>query len=318
MNPHDLKNVAILQAVSAETLDRLAMVLDERRFSPGQVIYAEGDPGDSMLFILEGSVSVEKRTSAAGTATKTLTVLAAGDHFGEMSLFDQQPRSASAVAGGETRLAQLPKVAFDALLEKSSEAGLSVLFAMIRTSSDRIRRLTSQHIVYDEIGKAIGESGSLQNLLDVVLNQLCEATSADWGLLLLRSQFSSDWELRSTKGLALSAQQKEAITAGKGFIERMLQDPQGFVVKNVCDEEPFKSCSRFGFELPALLLAPILVENRLRGIIALGDHEIGQFTLNDLHLAHGVARQAGHAILNALHREEEAARSRHSRQFVRF
>ncbi len=318
MNPHDLKNIVILQAVSAEALDRLATVLDERRFSAGQVIYAEGAPGDSMLFILEGSVRVEKRTSVTGTDTKTLTVLAAGDHFGEMSLFDQQPRSAAAVAGGETRLAQLPKAAFDTLLKSSSEAGLSVLFAMIRTASDRIRRLTSQLIVYDEIGKAIGESGSLQALLDVVLNQLSEATSADWGLLLLRSQFSTDWELRSSKGLTLSEQQKESIASGKGFIERMVQDPQGLIVRNISEEEPFKSGSRFGFELPALLLAPILVENRLRGIIALGDREIGEFTLNDLHLVHGVARQAGQAILNALHREEEAARSRHSRQFVRF
>jgi GAF domain-containing protein len=40
--------------------------------------------------------------------------------------------------------------------------------------------------------------------------------------------------------------------------------------------------------------------------------------LNDVNLVRGVARQAGQAIVNALHREEEAARSRHSRQFVRF
>ena len=271
-----------------------------------------------MFFILEGSISVEKQTGAVGTSTKTLTVLAAGDYFGEMSLFDQQPRSASAIAGGETRLALLPKTAFDALLQENSEAGLSVLFAMIRTSSDRIRRLSSQLIVYDEIGRAIGESRNLQELLDVVLHQLCLATFADWGLLLLKSQFSSDLELRSVEGLELSAQQKESITAGKGFLEPMLQDPRDLVAKNIGEEEPFKSCRRLGFERPALLLSPIQVENRLLGVIALGDHEIGQFDLNDVHLVRGVARQAGQAILNALHREEEAARSRHSRQFVRF
>jgi len=48
---------------------------------------------------------------------------------------------------------------------------MSVLFAMIRTSSDRIRRLSTHLVVYDEIGKAIGESKSLQALLDVVLHQ---------------------------------------------------------------------------------------------------------------------------------------------------
>lgn len=318
MNANELKHIAVLKAVPDDALERLAAVLEERRFGPAQTICAEGDPGDSMFFILEGSVSVEKKTSETGAATKTLTTLAAGDYFGEMALFDQQPRSASAVAVGDARLALLPKAAFDALLERSSAAGLSVLFAMIRTSSDRIRRLSSQLIVYDEIGKAIGESGSLQVLLDVVLNQLCQATLADWGLLVLRSQFSSELELRSVKGLELSAPQRELITAGKGFLEPMLQNPRELVVKMFAEEEPFKSCSRLGFEMPALLMAPILVEGRLLGVIALGDREPGQFDLNAVHLVRGVARQAGQAIINALHREEESARSRHSRQFVRF
>jgi GAF domain-containing protein len=50
----------------------------------------------------------------------------------------------------------------------------------------------------------------------------------------------------------------------------------------------------------------------------LGGKERGQLDLNALHLAQGVARQAAQAILNARHREEEQARSRHSKQFVRF
>jgi transcriptional regulator with GAF, ATPase, and Fis domain len=271
-----------------------------------------------MYFIVRGHVRVEVRTDTAGSGRKTLAVLGAGDYFGEMSLFDQQPRSAAAVATNETRLLRLPKTGFDALLRQSSEVGLSVLFAMIRTSSDRIRRLSSQVVVYDEIGKAIGESRSLQELLDVVLHQLCLATFSDWGLLLLKSQFSSELELRSVEGLQPSAQQKQLICAGKGFLEPLLQNPRDLVVRDFGEEEPFKSCSRLGFELPALLLSPIRVEDRLLGIIALGDQERGQFDMNDVHLVRGVARQAGQAILNALHREEEAARSRHSRQFVRF
>jgi CRP/FNR family cyclic AMP-dependent transcriptional regulator len=318
MKPQDLQCITVLKAVADDSLERLAAVLEERRFGTGQVICAEGDPGDSMFFILEGPVNVEKRTSATNASTKTLTTLTPGDYFGEMSLFDQQPRSASAVAGGETRLALLPKAAFDLLMEHHSATALSVLFAMIRTSSDRIRRLSSQLVVYDEIGKAIGESRSLQELLDAVLDQLCQTTLADWGLFVLRSQFSSELELRSLKGLALTAPQKELIATGKGFLAPVIQQPRELLVKTFGEEEPFKSCLRFGFELPALLLAPILVENRLLGIFALGARESGHFDLNDLNLVRGVARQAGQAILNALHREEESARSRHSRQYVRF
>jgi GAF domain-containing protein len=101
-------------------------------------------------------------------------------------------------------------------------------------------------------------------------------------------------------------------------LEPMQREPHPMLAKNLNEEEPFKAWSRFGFELPALLLAPITVEDRLLGVVALGGREPGQFDLNHLNLVCGVARQAGQAIMNALHREEEAARSRHSRQFVRF
>ena len=83
-------------------------------------------------------------------------------------------------------------------------------------------------------------------------------------------------------------------------------------------QEPFKSCARLGFETASLLLSPITVEGQFLGLIVLGGNERDQFDLNALNLARGVARQAAQAILNARHREEEQARSRHSRQFVRF
>ena len=75
-----------------------------------------------------------------------------------MALLDQKPRSASAVAAGGVTILRLSKAAFDQLQASSSVAGMSVLFAMIRTSSERIRRLSAQVVVYDEVGKAISEA----------------------------------------------------------------------------------------------------------------------------------------------------------------
>jgi CRP/FNR family transcriptional regulator, cyclic AMP receptor protein len=318
MNPEELKQIPVLKAMDTEALARLAAALEEKVYADDQTVFAEGDPGDAMYFVVRGHIRVEVRTDAAGTKRKTLTVLGVGEHFGEMSLFDQKPRSASAVAVGPTTLLRLTKSGFDTVMRSNSEAGISVLFGMIRTASDRIRRLSSHLVVYDEIGKAIGESGNLQELLDIVLHQLCVATLADWGLLLLKPQFSEGLELRASEGLALSGPQKEMLTAGKGFLEPLLQQSGDILVEDIEKEEQLKTCSRFGFEGPALLAVPIKLEQQMLGLIALGDHVPGQFELDDLNLVRGVARQAGQAILNALHREEEAARSRHSRQYVRF
>ncbi len=318
MNPEQLKQIAVLQAMDGEALARLAAVLEEKEYADGQTIFNEGDPGDSMYFIVKGCIRIEKRAQAAGAVQKILAVLEAGDYFGEMALLDQKPRSAAAAAAGDASVLRLAKAAFDELQRKSSVAGMSVLFAMIRTSNERIRRLSAQVVVYDEVGKAIGEARELQTLLDVILQQLSTATGADCGLLLLRSQFSEHLELRGQANLTLTAEQREAVINGQGFLGLALQNPQDQLVANFDEQEPFKSCARLGFETPSLLLAPITVEGRLLGLIVLGGSERNRFDLNALNLARGVARQAAQAILNARHREEEQARSRHSRQFVRF
>jgi CRP/FNR family transcriptional regulator, cyclic AMP receptor protein len=318
MNPEELKQIAVLQAMDAEALARLASALEEKDYADGQAVFAEGDPGDSMYFILRGRIRVEKRAQAAGSVQKTLAVLEAGDYFGEMALLDQKPRSASAVAAGGTKILRLAKAAFDQMQGKGSVAGMSMLFAMIRTSSERIRRLSAQVVVYDEVGKAIGESRDLQALLDVILQQLSTATFADWGLLVLRSQFSDRLEVRGQSNLTLTSKQLEAVSNGQGFLAPVLQNPQDQLVADFDDQEPFKSCARLGFETASLLVSPITVESQLLGLIVLGSQERSQFDLNALNLTRGVARQAAQAILNARHREEEQARSRHARQFVRF
>lgn len=318
MNPEVLKRIPLLQAVNDAALAHLATVLEPREFADGQPIFAEGDPGDGMYLLVSGTVRIEKRTGTTAGARKTLAILEAGDYFGEMALLEQQPRSATAVASGATQVLRLSTAAFTGLRGGEVDAWLSVLFAMIRTAGERIRRLNAQVVVYDEIGKAIGEAKTLDELLGVVLRQLGMATLADWGLIVLRSQFSDRLELRSTLNLTPTPAQQDDISAGKGFLEPALQDPEGHLVTDGAVAEPFKSCARLGFESWPLLYMPISVESQTLGLIVLGGRQPGQFDLNDLNLARGVARQAGQAILNARHQEEEQARARHGRQFVRF
>jgi CRP/FNR family transcriptional regulator, cyclic AMP receptor protein len=318
MNPEELKHVTVLRDMDPDALTRLAAALEEKEYGDGEAVFAEGDPGDGMYFIVNGRIRIEKRTQAASARSKILTVLDSGDYFGEMALLDQKPRSASAIAADHAKVLRLSKAAFDGMQQQSGVAGMSVLFAMIRTSSDRIRRLSTQVVVYDEVGKAIGEARDLQSLLDVILQQLSSATFADWGMLLLRSQFSDQLELRAQVNLPLTIAQRELVINGQGFLQAVLQNPQAQRVASFDAEEPFKSTPRLGFETPSLLISPISVENQLLGLTLLGGQEPGQFSLDALNLARGVAHQAAQAILNARHREEENARSRHSRQFVQF
>src|SRR4051794_10031810 len=118
MNPDELKPITLLQGIDNALLRRLAAALEQKNYDDGQVVFAQGDPGDAMYFLVQGEVRVEVRTDATGTSRKTLTVLQSGDYFGEMSLFDQKPRSATAVAVTPTELLRLTKADFDTLMRQ--------------------------------------------------------------------------------------------------------------------------------------------------------------------------------------------------------
>jgi len=77
-------------------------------------------------------------------AVKTMTILEPGDYSGERAIFDQEPRSASAVASGATKAFRLSTASFGELHVNAGHAGLSVLIAMIGTAGDRIRALNAQ------------------------------------------------------------------------------------------------------------------------------------------------------------------------------
>jgi len=317
MTAAELKHIMVLQSLDTEALNRLGAVLEEDRYSDGEVIFAEGEPGETMYFIADGCIRIEKETHAAGVVHKTLAMLEAGDYFGEMALLNQRPRAATAVAAGNAHVLRLSKAAFDQIHQTSSGAALSLLFGMIRTASDRIRWLSTQLVAYDEVGKAIGEGRDLQFLLNLILEQLSAACGSDWAFLVLRSEFSGRLDLRAQVNLELSLPQREAISQGEGFLGPILRGSQDVLAPAFQEHELFKGCARLGFETTSLLACPILLAAQVVGLIVLGGKESQQFDLNTVNLVRGIARQAAQAILNTRHREEDEARFRHLRPSIR-
>ncbi len=94
-----------------------------------EVIFEEGDPGDALYFILEGQVGVS-RTGASGTgktgSISSLATLGDGDVFGEIALFSQHPRTATARAVTDAELLRLPKASFDEILANSPKLQAAV------------------------------------------------------------------------------------------------------------------------------------------------------------------------------------------------
>lgn len=114
---HGLRGVGVLRPLDAGQIRRLAERTRERTFAAGEQVVHEGDPGTSLFVVLSGRVAVTARGTAG--PGPLIAELGPGEYFGEMSLLTGAPRLATVTAVAETRLVEVCKEAFAALVAAS-------------------------------------------------------------------------------------------------------------------------------------------------------------------------------------------------------
>ena len=142
MNTADfLATVPLFARVEREELERLAEVTRERQYPKGSVIVFEDDPGDSLFIVREGRVKVVL-VSEDGREV-ILGVLGVGEHFGELSLIDEQPRSAHVIAMEDANLLVLRRDDFRRRVEATPALAWSLLVELsqvpVRVERDESR-----------------------------------------------------------------------------------------------------------------------------------------------------------------------------------
>ena len=124
-------------------LETICTALGQQSFNENEVIIREGDEGDVLYILYEGSVQVRRRTPsndefAVVNLTKEQNVF-----FGEVALIDHDKRSASVVALTDCKTLTLTSDAFIKLCENDSYFGYKVLLRIAKRLSASLRRCTS-------------------------------------------------------------------------------------------------------------------------------------------------------------------------------
>jgi len=134
-----LRRVPIFQALNEDSLQRIAAIMLEKAYSRKSIVFHEGDYGDTLYIIKMGRVKIAK--VAIDGREKTLTILQPGDFFGEMAIFDNLPRSATAEAiDQEVRLFGINKKDFERLIHENPSISLRIMKDLTR----RIRQINQQ------------------------------------------------------------------------------------------------------------------------------------------------------------------------------
>src|SRR3984957_20505806 len=133
-----LATVPLLSRIAPEELRRFAEVTREKQYPKGSVILCEDDPGDALFVVRDGRVKVV--LVAEDGREVILGILSVGEHFGELSLIDDQPRSAHVIAMEDSELLVLRRDDF----RKRVEANPSVAWSLLSELSRRLRRADRQ------------------------------------------------------------------------------------------------------------------------------------------------------------------------------
>ena len=129
-----LKRVPLFSDLSEGELARFAEVTREREYPKNSVILFEDDPGDALYIVSTGQVKVV--LIGEDGREVILSVLGDGDFFGEMSLIDDEPRSAHVIAMKDSHLLVLRRDDFQTQLEHHPKIGLKLLRVLVQ----RLRR----------------------------------------------------------------------------------------------------------------------------------------------------------------------------------
>jgi CRP-like cAMP-binding protein len=133
VNPTLLERHPLLVHLGPEQLDRVARSGEIESYNPGEPIVAEGSLGDALFLILSGQVAVHR-------GPQTFATLAGGEFFGEMSLVEPAPRSASVTAMSATFLFRLPHDKLRQLISDDAQAASVLLVHIVKVLSERLRR----------------------------------------------------------------------------------------------------------------------------------------------------------------------------------
>jgi CRP/FNR family cyclic AMP-dependent transcriptional regulator len=157
-----IKSILLFADLSEPELKILAEAQLVRRHGKNVVVLNEGDHSDALYIIVQGQVKVSKINEEGKEVV--LSVLAEGDHFGEMSLIDEQPRSASIITKTPCEFSVIRKPDFERVLGANPQLALAVMRSLCHRLRSADRNIESLALmdVYGRIARLLLDSAVKQ------------------------------------------------------------------------------------------------------------------------------------------------------------
>jgi diguanylate cyclase (GGDEF)-like protein len=136
-SPALLSKVGVFSLLTTEEIASVARHLSTVSLAAGQTLFREGDAGNELYILAHGAAAVSIRLPDGGD--HEIARFRPGDFFGDMSIFDNAPRSASCTAVETSELYSLSKDAFSNVIEQHPTIALKIMYRMLNITTQRLR-----------------------------------------------------------------------------------------------------------------------------------------------------------------------------------
>lgn len=169
-----LRNVPLFAVLPESQLNLLTSMVTRKTFSRGTTIITAGGPTDSLYIVISGRLKVMMSDDEGREVI--LAILGSNEFFGEMSLVDDSPRSASVVAIEVCELLSLAKRDFNKCLEDNFEMAMTVMRGLVKRLREADQKIGSLALmdVYGRVARLLMEMSEEVNGERIVVKKLAK------------------------------------------------------------------------------------------------------------------------------------------------
>lgn len=144
-----LKQVPVFQGLTPREWREIDTLIHQRFYKPGETVFRQHTPGEGMYVIMSGEVEISV-TNPQGHSS-VLATLTDGDFFGELAFFDEEARSATAMATTHTTLLGFFRPDLLSVVERRPELGTKLLVNLARVLAVRLRKTNDMLTQQDNV-----------------------------------------------------------------------------------------------------------------------------------------------------------------------
>ncbi len=315
----DLSSVELFRDFKPGEIEKFVPAISELHLKQGDILFNEGDPGDSLFIVYEGAIRIFKVIDTDTGEEKSLALLEAGTYLGEMTIMDGTPRSASAKADIDSIVLRVTRADFINLMRSFPQGIIRLFTSFLSVISNRLRATNDELVVLYDVGRIISNSPPLDEMLTEIMNSIIRVVNVDTGIVFVLNEFTEKLEVRHAVGKDTMQLMALKCNRDEGIVCEAMARNEVLAVEDFDSDPDYAKVKRFGYERPEMLIAPLSRRGNAFGAILLADKSDGKpFTTANVNLVGAVANQASAAMEAALFHKDRAAREQFDRKHIQF